>query len=691
MVGVSRHRVWPLLVSLLGLVAALTQATSIAERATTFSPAWKMLYQNDANWARALSSTPQASYLLYTGNVTNSAIAATCSTANESPLTISGAIDAGLQKQLQYLIYDKTFYPSMSFWIQNTAAAGTTCSTLLVTSTSVTTSTMPCTSALPVLCTQSAPRTTFSAATNNAKYALQVNGLTAYRDAFSFRFVQIPYANTPQRFAQSTVYTLGSTSVIPGKSSTCPNKSNPSSEDCLVMNIYTPVIQSGPSNIVLKSIIVWLHGGGLTTGSGQDPSFDGGSMASRGDVIVITPNYRLGALGFLPINSAAKGNYAVGDVITLLRWIQANAVTFGGDKNRVTIAGQSAGAQIVATLLSTPSATGLYARAIMQSTRPADLANRKITNAQALANGGPAKNTINSVGCGSASDVLACLRGLSVSQILAGTPYARFTVDGSLITEPNIDVARLRNGYINKVQVMMGFMRDEAASLNYAPPTTTTSLDAALKAGNVASNIRTIVEGNKSLFPVASGATGIRDLTVAVETDTLSIARCGQESTMYSAALNSVFSSFYTFTSDQRSYQLQNYDPFGVCLSTTSATSGYYLCHSGDLYPTFNTAGYAANYPVRDSDDVVHTSLTMDLWTTFARSGSPNPSSGYLNARGYTSTASKMSSLGSWTTTTSASQKILSLGPSPVMKALNIRGPQCSAYGFPINYIAQGK
>jgi carboxylesterase type B len=666
-----------------------TSPVATPTKASSLTYAWKVLYQNDANWTRALDvSTMQTSYLLFTGNVTYSDVENVCLAANETPVSINDTIDAGLQSQLQYLFYDQSYYNSKSFWIENTSDDPALCSALAVTEDSVTLTLKKCKDTLPVICTNSAPRSTHQAAYNNDTYAIEVNNLTAYRDAFSFRFMRVPYANTPIRFAASTVYNSTSRGVVPGRSSTCPQAGSSATEDCLVANVYTPVITSGKSNIRPKSILVWIHGGGFNTGSGQDPTFDGGSMASRGDVIVITPNYRLGTLGFLPINNQTLGNYGVSDIITLLQWVQLNAATFGGDKTRVTIAGQSAGAQIVATLLSTQAATGLYSRAIMQSGRPADAANQRMSLAQAVA--GPANRTITQLGCANATDVLVCLQGLSVKQILSASAFNNIITDGTLVTEPNIDVARLRNGYVNQVPVIMGFMRDEMGSLGFAPSINQSSLDAALKSGGVPLKYRNIVEGNSTLFPVSSDPNGIQNLTVTVETDTQAVSRCGQESTMYSAATNDVFSNFYTYTQDQRAYQLLYYDPYRVCLSTDSATSGYYFCHSGDLYSTFNTAGYVAQYPVRDSDDIIHAALQMDMWASFSRSGNPNPSTKYLSMRGYTDTAERLYEMGGWAQTTSDKLNILSLGPYPEMQDLAIRGDQCSAYGLPLDYIAQG-
>jgi carboxylesterase type B len=99
--------------------------------------------------------------------------------------------------------------------------------------------------------------------------------------------------------------------------------------------------------------MVWIHGGGFTGGTGSDPTFDGGNMASRGDVVIVTVNYRLGTLGFLALDGTTlKGNYGIVDQLTALQWLRNHIENFGGDPERITVYGQSAGAASVRALLS---------------------------------------------------------------------------------------------------------------------------------------------------------------------------------------------------------------------------------------------------------------------------------------------------------------------------------------------------
>lgn len=140
-----------------------------------------------------------------------------------------------------------------------------------------------------------------------------------------------------------------------------------SDEDCLHLNVFTPACDGSA-----RPVMVWIHGGSFTAGSGSTPWYDGTSLAARGDVVVVTINYRLGALGFLWLGDLddsyrSSGMNGILDQVAALRWVQGNIAAFGGDPGNVTIFGESAGAMSVSTLLATPAARGLFHRAIAQS------------------------------------------------------------------------------------------------------------------------------------------------------------------------------------------------------------------------------------------------------------------------------------------------------------------------------------
>lgn len=136
---------------------------------------------------------------------------------------------------------------------------------------------------------------------------------------------------------------------------------SPQSEDCLTLNVWTPPGRGHP-------VLVFLHGGGFTTGSGGLPWYDGAELAARGDIVVVTANYRLGALGFLRLPGVSPGNLGLLDQVAALEWVRDNIAGFGGDPGAVTVAGQSAGALSILALLAGGRGGELFHRAILQST-----------------------------------------------------------------------------------------------------------------------------------------------------------------------------------------------------------------------------------------------------------------------------------------------------------------------------------
>ena len=142
------------------------------------------------------------------------------------------------------------------------------------------------------------------------------------------------------------------------------------SEDCLFLNVWTP---SEPEGSERLPVMVWIHGGGFVVGSGSEPRYDGTRLAARG-IVVVTLNHRLNALGFLahPELTAESahgdsGNYGMLDLIAALGWVKRNITAFGGDPEKVTVAGESAGSEAVSALMASPLAKGLFARAIGES------------------------------------------------------------------------------------------------------------------------------------------------------------------------------------------------------------------------------------------------------------------------------------------------------------------------------------
>jgi len=140
-------------------------------------------------------------------------------------------------------------------------------------------------------------------------------------------------------------------------------------EDCLRVNVWTPRLNDGKK----RPVMVWLHGGGFTAGSGQElRSYDGENLSRRGDVVVVTLNHRLNALGYLNLAGygdkyAQSANVGMLDIVAALEWVRDNIAVFGGDPQTVTIFGQSGGGGKVSALMGMPSAKGLFHRAIVES------------------------------------------------------------------------------------------------------------------------------------------------------------------------------------------------------------------------------------------------------------------------------------------------------------------------------------
>ncbi len=239
------------------------------------------------------------------------------------------------------------------------------------------------------------------------------------------------------------------------------------SEDCLFLNIYTP---KGAKANDTYPVMVWIHGGALIYGSGRDPGYDPKRLVAE-DVIVVTMNYRLGALGFMTHPALAdeagqSGNYGLLDQQEALRWIQANIAFFGGDPNNVTIFGESAGGHSVMSQLVAPSSDGLFQKAIAQSGSYS--ATQLNENISYYVYGAPFADVpglaVPGAPCGGLADhaaVRACLRSLTQEQIFqAQGDTSYIPVNGNTFLPKSIDAA-LTDGDFADVPVMIGSNRTE--------------------------------------------------------------------------------------------------------------------------------------------------------------------------------------------------------------------------------------
>jgi para-nitrobenzyl esterase len=240
----------------------------------------------------------------------------------------------------------------------------------------------------------------------------------------------------------------------------CPQPPNlflppgPLDEDCLYLNVSTPTLRRDAE----RPVLVWIHGGGWTQDAGRD--YDGTKLAADG-IVVVTINYRLGALGFLAhpalasVPGGPSGNYGHMDQQAALRWVQRNIRRFGGDPDNVTIAGQSAGALSVLVHLVSGGSRGLFDRAIVQSGSFA-LTQLSLAQGEAFGQAFAAK-----AGC--ADQTAACLRNLPVSTLLDPNNFPGAAIpgiiDGAVLKE-SLGTA-LAAGRFARVPIINGVNHDE--------------------------------------------------------------------------------------------------------------------------------------------------------------------------------------------------------------------------------------
>ena len=250
----------------------------------------------------------------------------------------------------------------------------------------------------------------------------------------------------------------------------------PMSEDCLTLNIWTPIdARNAP-------VFFWIYGGALVGGASREPFYDGTRLANQG-IVVVSINYRLGVLGWLahPELSAespdgVSGNYGLLDQIEALRWVRHNIGPFGGDPSNVTIAGESAGALSVMYLMAAPSARGLFAKAIAESaymiSMPA-LKQRSFGTPSAEESGTKLAAALH------ASNI-AALRAMDAAKLAEAAPAALYfpwpTIDGLVLPRQLVDV--FDRGEQASVPILTGFNSGEIRSLRIlAPPPSATAAE----------------------------------------------------------------------------------------------------------------------------------------------------------------------------------------------------------------------
>jgi para-nitrobenzyl esterase len=267
-------------------------------------------------------------------------------------------------------------------------------------------------------------------------------------------FLGIPYAAPPVgalRWRAPTEHAAWSAPLDAGAlGSACAQtagalggQTGPYSEDCLTLNVWTP----DPSAAAHAPVMVFIHGGAFIHGGSNQATYDGQALATAG-VVVVTMNYRLGVFGFLAHAALtaeddhhSSGNVGLLDQQAALRWVQTNIAGFGGDPGKVTVFGESAGAMSVCAHIASPLAAGLFQRALGESGSCLFFATPLVTpagsaRASAESLGAAVAHTL---GCDTAADVLACMRGKSSDEVLAAGPSSENPAEPGVRLQPNID------------------------------------------------------------------------------------------------------------------------------------------------------------------------------------------------------------------------------------------------------------
>lgn len=372
------------------------------------------------------------------------------------------------------------------------------------------------------------------------------------------------------------------------------------SEDCLSLNVWTPHKRPGAK----LPVMVWIHGGGFSAGSGSVPIYDGANLAQRG-IVVVSINYRLGLFGFLAHpeltkEAGASGNYGLMDMVAALRWVRDNISRFGGEPAKVTIAGQSAGAVAVHDLIAAPSAKGLFIRAIAQSGSGTGV------GAPSLAAGEAAGITLaERVGAKSIAD----LRKVSPAALMAAAggrdggatapPGLRFmpVVDGKVMPK---DPETLARGEFNDTPVLTGLNADEGSGLS---PTYGKATASGLK--ERLEKTFTAGTADARRFYAASTDAEAGSVSKALSRDwgQASAYRWAVDRTSKSA--NPVF--FYFFTHPEPGPEVARYGAF----------------HSSEIPYIFQTLDKSPDRGFTAEDRRISETMTS-FWVNYIRSGNPN-------------------------------------------------------------------
>ncbi|GIJ63883.1 carboxylesterase/lipase family protein [Virgisporangium aurantiacum] len=373
-------------------------------------------------------------------------------------------------------------------------------------------------------------------------------------------------------------------------------------EDCLYLNVYRP--SDAGKNL---PVFVWNHGGGNTGGAGRDTNPD--KFITRQDVVYVTINYRLGAMGWLDTPSleqanpdGSTGNFGLLDQQAALRWVQRNIRAFGGDPDNVTLAGQSAGASNTCAQLASPSARGLFDRAILHSggcsARTPDAARQS------------GEQFATELGCAPGAGQVACLRGKSPADVLAAQTKVRQSgsVAGTRVL-PTDPLELLKAGTLTKLPVIVGGTSDESQQSVFATydyvgrPLTAAQLDTL-----VATTYPAGADRIRATYPVAN----YKSPTVtwgAIQSDQ----RACRDQTLRDRLARTTKTYAYEFAE-------KNGPPF-VSIWRLDTDYPFGATHVNDLGYLWDYLGTALPF---STEQVDLSNQMIGYWGSFARDGDPN-------------------------------------------------------------------
>jgi para-nitrobenzyl esterase len=376
------------------------------------------------------------------------------------------------------------------------------------------------------------------------------------------------------------------------------------SEDCLYLNVWTAATPGEERNL---QVLFWIHGGGFVVGSGAEPRYDGSRLATKG-IVVVTVNHRLGALGFLAhpeltSESGASGNWGLLDLTAALKWVQRNIGAFGGDPAAVTIAGESAGSMAVSALMASPSAKGLFCRAIGQSGAMfASPSRAPATLAEAEQRG---LAFARDVGARS----LAELRAAPAEAILAAAPGLglgfRPIVDGHFLPRSPAEI--FAGGEQHDVPLLAGWNKDEGFNFTL------------LQGENADRRYPDLV---RELFGDRAEACFALYPSGATEIDEASARALGGHLTIIHGSWAWIEAQKQTGRADIFRFRFERapLTPQGWFGNRPSSEAGAF--HAGELLYVFDNL-HAFPWLYTPEDHVI-TALASSYWINFVKSGNPN-------------------------------------------------------------------